>query len=206
MGRLGGTLRWDVGSHRIQLLVSAQVMLLTSYRKCILIADFHSQRISNLFITMTADKRKRLNSVRFVNNPISKPSSDREKAVQVGRSLTVSRGRPTFCLFCKVRHFTLACPLINPVNSTTLPATLPPSAYQTRPPPTDPRTLQQKTRRCKRCRSQPPFIVEGILVERTTLEQTLPILPLIQLTWTARYHLTRYSQRILMKKLQTGQI
>ena len=118
---------------------------------------------------MTADKRKRLNSVRFVNNPISKPSSDREKAVQVGRSLTVSRGRPTFCLFCKVRHSTLACPLINPVNSTTLPAALPASAYQTRPPPTDPRTLQQKTRRCKRCRSQPPFIVEGILVERTLL-------------------------------------
>ena len=53
---------------------------------------------------MTADKRKGLNSVRYVNNPISKPGCNREKASQVGGSLTVSHVRPTFCQFCKVRH------------------------------------------------------------------------------------------------------
>ena len=31
-----------------------------------------------------------MNSVRYVNNPISRPGSDREKAVQAGKSLTVS--------------------------------------------------------------------------------------------------------------------
>ena len=29
---------------------------------------------------MTAEKRKRMNSVRYVNNPTSRPGSDREKA------------------------------------------------------------------------------------------------------------------------------
>jgi hypothetical protein len=65
---------------------------------------------------MTADKRKRLNSVRYVNSPISKPSCDREKIIQVGRSMTVSRARSTFCQFCNVRHSTFACPLINIEN------------------------------------------------------------------------------------------
>ena len=91
---------------------------------------------------MTAEKRKRLKSVKYVNNPISKPDSEREKGVQADRSLVVSRARPTFCQFCKIRHSSLACPVVNPVQTTSLPASLPASDDQTRNPPTNPRTLR----------------------------------------------------------------
>ena len=118
---------------------------------------------------MTAEKRKRLNSVRYTNNPISKPDSEREKGVQVGRTLVVSRGRPNFCRFCKKRHSSLACPDIDPVQTTSLPAALPASDDLTRNPPTNPRTLREKTRRCRRCSRQQPIIINGMLIERTVL-------------------------------------
>ena len=118
---------------------------------------------------MTAEKRKRLKSVKYVNNPISKPDSEREKGVQAGRSLVVSRARPTFCQFCKIRHSSLACPVVNPVQTTSLPASLPASDDQTRNPPTNPRTLREKTKRCRRCSRQQPLIINGMLIERTLL-------------------------------------
>ena len=111
---------------------------------------------------MTAEKRKTLNSVRYTNNPISKPNSEREKGVQVGRTLVVSRGRPNFCRFCKKRHSSLACPVIDPVQTTYgLPAALcirrfdEKSSYKSPNPPRENKemqTMQQTATNNHKCR------------------------------------------------------
>ena len=74
---------------------------------------------------MTANRRKGLNSVRYINNPVAHPDNVNKKAMQAGRFLTVPRARPTFCTFYDVRHSDLACPLINPADATNVAVTLP---------------------------------------------------------------------------------
>ena len=64
---------------------------------------------------MTANRRKGLNSVRYINNPVAHPDNVNKKAMQAGRFLTVPRARPTFCTFCDVRHSDL-----NPADATNL--------------------------------------------------------------------------------------
>ena len=71
----------------------------------------------------TVYAQKRINSVLQQNNLISKPEKPTDKAIQTGRSLVVSRGRPNHCVLCTERHSYLACPTLNPVSEDSQPTT-----------------------------------------------------------------------------------
>ena len=66
---------------------------------------------------ITVHQQKKINSVVQQNNLISKPDKPTDKATQRGRTLTVSRGNPDFCITCGERHSTIACPEFDPVNA-----------------------------------------------------------------------------------------
>ena len=66
---------------------------------------------------MVSEKQKRLNSVVYHSSDISKPEGN-SKSCQVGKGLISTRSRPNFCIFCRTRHATLACPQLDPVTAT----------------------------------------------------------------------------------------
>ena len=65
---------------------------------------------------VTDDQQKKIDSVLQQNKLISKPSCPNDKAVQTGRHLSVTRSRPDFCILSGIRHSTLACPSLDPVD------------------------------------------------------------------------------------------
>ena len=71
---------------------------------------------------MVSEKQKRLNSSVYLLSDISKPEGN-SKSTQAGKGLVSSRSRPNFCIFCKARHSTLACPQLDPVTAVDDPAT-----------------------------------------------------------------------------------
>ncbi len=101
---------------------------------------------------MAALKKKKLNSVLRISNPISKPDNENEKWTQAGKTLIVSRGRPKPCVLCSIRHSAISCPLVDPVNGR-IPVL--PSASPAADDPGRSTTLEQRIDKCQACQQQP---------------------------------------------------